>query len=171
MIVVECVSRSEHPFPILLKFSLSFEWLGVGYSSNYTAPLYHEEYVSLKEWFLRCLSTRLTACLSFFEPKELSRIIEVSAYVETSYEFASGFERKTLVLIFLLINHLSHDTHFFTRQNMETFQWPQKNSNFSLYRFSWYLIFDPKHGLPGLNSFFYGFVFVLPKHRCALSIT
>ena len=34
---------------------------------------------------------------------------------------ASGFERNALAFIFLLLNHSSHDTHFSTRQNMETF--------------------------------------------------
>ena len=57
-------------------------------------------------------------------------------------ESTSGSERDTLAFIFLRLNHLSHDIHFSRRQNMETFQVPQKNSNFYLHRFSWYLTPD-----------------------------
>ena len=54
-------------------------------------------------------------------------------------EVASELARFGSGTIFLLPNDLSHDSHFSTCQNMETFQWLHKNSNFSLYRFSWYL--------------------------------
>ena len=66
--------------------------------------------------------------------------------------FASGFERNALAFIFLLLNHLSHDTHFSTRQNMETFQLPQKNQIFLFFSS---LIFDSKHGFPENYSDFF----------------
>ena len=71
--------------------------------------------------------------------------------VGSSYDFASVFERKTLVLIFLLRNHLSHDTHFFTRQNMETLPWPQEKTKFLSPQV--FQIFDSKHGFPENYSF------------------
>ena len=40
-------------------------------------------------------------------------------------------------MMFLLLNHLSHDAHFSTRQNMETFQFSEK-FKFYLHSFSGY---------------------------------
>ena len=40
--------------------------------------------------------------------------------------------------IFLLLNDMSHDAHFSTRQNMEPEESLEKKSNFSLHRFSRY---------------------------------
>ena len=82
---------------------------------------------------------------------------------------ASGFEHDILAFIFLLLNHLSHNTQFSTRQNKETFQLPQKNSNFYLHRFSWYSTPNMAFQKIILTSFFFFFFF--PIEGYAFSIT
>ena len=59
--------------------------------------------------------------------------------------------------IFLLLNDSSHDPHFSACQNIETLDWIQKISNFSLPRV--FQIFDSKHGSPEDYSDFF-FVFL-----------
>ena len=55
-------------------------------------------------------------------------------------DFALVTERNRVEMIFLLLNHLSHDTHFSKRKNMDIFQGLKKFKIFSLHRFSWYSI-------------------------------
>ena len=64
----------------------------------------------------------------------LCRIIKLNNYVVQLIGVASVLLRHGSFTIFLLLNNMSHDAHFSTRQNMEPEESLEKKSNFSLKR-------------------------------------
>ena len=82
---------------------------------------------------------------------------KLNNYVVQLITFTSVLARFGSRKIFLLINDSSHDSHFFTRQNMEPEDFLEKKSNFSLLGFSRYL--TPNMALQKiiLTSFFFLF--------------
>ena len=86
-------------------------------------------------------------------------IVNLSNYVAEVLIFTSVLSRHGSFTIFLLLNDLSHDFHFSTRQNMEPENFSEKKSNFSLHGFPRYL--TPNMALQKiiLTSFFSLFLF------------
>ena len=83
-------------------------------------------------------------------------IIKLNNYVVQLIRSTSVPARFGFFAIFLLLNDLSHDTHFSTLQNMESEDFLEKKSNFSIHGFS--QIFDSKHGSPeNYSDFFFCF--------------
>ena len=69
------------------------------------------------------------------------------------------FLRHGSFTIFLLLNDMSHDAHFSTRQNMEPEDFLEKKLNFSLHGFFRYLTSNMALQKIILTSFFFVFVF------------
>ena len=95
-------------------------------------------------------------------------IIKLNNYVVQLIGVASVLLRHGSFTIFLLLNDMSHDAHFSTRQNMKPEESLEKKSNFSLNGFFRYL--TPNMALQKIiqTSFFFfffpieGYAFCMP---------
>ena len=67
-----------------------------------------------------------------------SFVFKLNNYVVQLIGVTSVLSRHGSFTIFLLLNDMSHEAHFSTRQNMEPEDFLEKKSNFSLHGFSRY---------------------------------